>query len=85
MDQYFSQNTRFYALFTSQRNLSHAPGNGFPDVATTANVPNGIDYNAIADLTKVISPSLVADVKLSFGRYTLSPSRVRPPTELHGR
>jgi hypothetical protein len=72
VDQYFSQATRLYALVTSQRNLSHNAGNHFPNAANTASVPSGNDYNAIAALTRVLSPSLVADVKLSYGRYTSS-------------
>ena len=86
VDQYFSQDTRFYAMFTTQRNLSHAPGNGFPNVATTATVPSGNDYNAIAALTKVISPSLVADCEALFWPLHLfNPHGYGSRTELHGR
>src|SRR5437764_15195354 len=70
VDQYFSSSTRLYSMFTFQRNLSHGPGNGFPNAASTATLPTGRNYNAIAALTRTLSPSLVADVKLSFVRYT---------------
>ncbi len=72
IDQSFSANTRLYAMVTFQRNLSHSAGNAFTNAASTASVPSGRDYNAIAALTRVLSPSLVADLKLSFGRYTSS-------------
>lgn len=72
IDQNFSANTRMYGLFTFQKNLAHQPGNAFPNVASTATVPSGRNYNAILSLTRVISPALVADLRLSFGRYTTS-------------
>jgi hypothetical protein len=70
IDQYFSDSTRFYGLFTTERNLAHQPANGFPGVATNGTIQGGNDYNAIAALTRVISSSMAADFRLSFGRYT---------------
>ena len=70
VDQNFSDKTRLYALFTLQKNGNHNPGNGFPNEATTATNPTGLDYNAILGVTRVLSSSMVADVKGSYGRYT---------------
>jgi hypothetical protein len=71
LDHNFSENTRLYAMFTTQKNFAlSSPGNGFPNAATTAQNQTGHDYNAIVDLTRVITPALVADVRASFGRYS---------------
>jgi len=72
VDQTFTQATRLYGLFTAQRNGAKNPGNGFTNVATTSSVPTGWDYNIITDVTHVFSPSLVLDLKASFGHYTSS-------------
>ncbi len=70
VDHSFSDSTRLYGLFTKQSNYTISPNNDFNNVASTMGVPTGNDYNGIVDLTKVLSPSLVADVRASFGRYT---------------
>jgi len=70
VDQAFTQMTRLYGLFTAQKNGAHNPGNGFPNVATTATIPTGLDYNIITDVTHIFSPSLVLDLKASFGHST---------------
>lgn len=71
VDQTFTANTRLYGLFTAQKNGAANPGNGFTNVASTANVPTGFDYNIILGVTHIISNSMVLDLKASFG-HTLS-------------
>ena len=70
VDHSFSDSTRLYGLFTEQSNYTISPNNDFNNVASTRGVPTGKDYNGIVDLTKVVSPSLVFDIRASFGRYT---------------
>jgi hypothetical protein len=70
VDHDFSDSTRLYGMFTEQGNHEFTPGNAFPNAASTAEVPTGDDINAILDFTHTFSPSLVADTKASFGRYT---------------
>lgn len=72
VDHNFSANTRMYGMFTYQKNLAHQPGNAFTTVGSTRQVQSGDNYNAILSLTRVFSPSLVTDFRLSFGRYTAS-------------
>jgi hypothetical protein len=67
VDQNFSQNTRMYGLYTYQKNGSTSGGNGFPNAAITSSVPTSNDYNAILDLTHIFSPSMVLDLKASYG------------------
>lgn len=69
VDQNFSEKTRLYALFTLQQNLAHAPGNDFSNAARTDNIQSGLDYNAIVGVSRVISSSMVADLKASYLRY----------------
>lgn len=68
VDQTFTDKTRMYGLFTAQKNggLS-SPGNGFPNEASTAVYPTGFDYNIILGVTRIISNSMVLDLKASFG------------------
>ncbi len=70
IDQNFSANTRLYGLFTYQKNGNHGPGNAFTNVATTKTVTGGKNITSILSLTRVISPTLVSDLRLSFVRYT---------------
>lgn len=73
LDQAFTDKTRLYGLYLAQKNGAHLPGNGFPNEATTRNVPTGFDYNIILGGTHVFSNSLVLDLKASFG-HTYSES-----------
>ena len=67
VDHEFTSQTRMYGLFTAQKNGAHQPGNGLQNVATTASVPTGLDYNIIADVTHIFSNTLVLDLKASLG------------------
>ena len=69
IDQYFSENTRLYALGSTLRNWAYLGGNGFTGVPSTENTETGFPFMGIVALTHVFSPSLVADTKLSFARY----------------
>lgn len=70
VDQSFSENTRMYGLFALQNNGSHAGGNGFPNAAITSSDSSARDYNAIADMTHIFSPTRVMDLKASYGHST---------------
>ena len=70
IDHSFSDSTRLYGLFTEQSNYTTGQGNDINNVASTKSVTTGNDYNGILGLTKVLSPSLVADARASFSRYT---------------
>jgi len=70
VDHYFSDYTRLYAVFTEQGNSAYLGQNGITNVATTAENQTGYGVNAIVDLTRTLSPSLVADLRMSFARKT---------------
>ena len=66
-DENFSQNTRMFTRVSRQQDLRQVPG--------TMPLPEGGGRNttdnytqAVTDVTRVISPNLVADVNLSFSR-----------------
>ena len=67
VDYEFTSRTRMYGIYAAQKNVGHYPGNGLPNLATTANVPTSLDYNIIADVTHIFSSSLVLDLKASLG------------------
>ena len=66
VDQNFSEKTRLYALGTLQNNGIANGGNTFNNAASTAVIGPGRDYNVILDLTHVVSPSMVLDLKASY-------------------
>ena len=70
VDQYFSEKNRLSVLYTWQSDYEFLGANGFTGVASNANTQTGIDVNAIVDFTRTISPSLVADLRMSFSRRT---------------
>ncbi len=67
IDHSFTSNTRMYGLYTYEYDLSHNQGNGFKNVGYTGNTPESRDYNAVLDLTHVLSTKLVLDLKASYG------------------
>lgn len=70
IDQAFTDKTRMYGLFTLQKGGAFFAGNGFTNAASTQSVPISWDYNIITDLTHIFSPSLVMDLKASYGHDT---------------
>ncbi|MGH9345158.1 MAG: carboxypeptidase-like regulatory domain-containing protein, partial [Terriglobia bacterium] len=68
VDQNFSQNTRMYGIFLYQYDNEATAGNGFTNVAWTGANDTGTDYNGVLDLTHIFSPSMVMDLKTSYGR-----------------
>jgi hypothetical protein len=70
-DHNFSDRDRFYALFTLQSGSDVENTNGFPapaDVGSANTDRTGQNY--IVEWTHILSPSAVADTRLSFGRFT---------------
>ena len=70
IDQNFSQNTRIYVLYTHEYDYEFSSGNSFTNAASTASIPTSFDHNAILDLTHIFSPSMVLDLKASYGHIT---------------
>jgi hypothetical protein len=71
-DHNFSDKDRFYALFTYQHSTESQSSSGFPpeiDAGTGKAEQTGQNY--IAAWTRVISPNTVADLRASFGRFTV--------------
>ena len=56
-------------MFTRVNTVAHGPVNVFPNVATTNYVANNYDTNAIVDLNRTMSPTMVVDLTASFGRF----------------
>ena len=71
IDQNFSQNTRIYGVGTLQTNRLTDSGNVFNNAASTAVDTPDTDYDIILDLTHIFSPTLVMDLKASYGHYYL--------------
>lgn len=69
-DHVIGANDKFYALFTYQQGHEYRSSTGFPKPAATGNTNNERnDKNVIADWTHVISPTVVLDLRASFGRF----------------
>ena len=67
VDQNFSDNTRVYVLYARQTDTDYRSSNGFTNAASDSAVQNPtVDYNAIVDLTHIISTSTVLDLKASY-------------------
>jgi Carboxypeptidase regulatory-like domain len=67
VDQSFSDNTRMYGMFALQDDSENTYGNGFNNAAQTTVVPTDRYFIAILDLTHILSPSKVLDLKASYG------------------
>jgi hypothetical protein len=62
---------RIYAMFTFQHGHEYRNQNGFPGVAAYGNLnTQRTDQNYIADWTHILSPTMMLDVRASFGRFT---------------
>ncbi len=70
-DHLFSDKDRISAVFAVERGDDNSATNGFPGAAELGdNVAHRLDQNYILEWTHILSPSLVADVRFSFGRFT---------------
>jgi hypothetical protein len=67
VDQSFSDKTHVYGLYTHEFDNEATAGNGFTNAAWTGTVPTSTNYNAILDLTHILSVSKVLDLKASYG------------------
>ena len=70
VDQYFSEKNRLSILFTEQGDTEFLGQNGISNAGSTQQTQTGYDVNAVVDFTRTISPSLVADLRMSFSRRT---------------
>lgn len=65
-----SDKTRWYSLFAFQHGTEDRNENGFSGVAEQCNCAHmRQDLTASQDMTHIFSPTLLADFKLSFGRF----------------
>ena len=77
IDQNLSEKTTIYGLFTHNHDQEYTAGNDFSNAAITSTNPTSNDYNIITDLTHIFSPSMVLDLKASYGHSSsLAPTGV---------
>lgn len=69
VDYNTSDRTKFYSFFALQRGHEYVSGNGLPGVASNGSYVQRESYTASQDMTHTFSPTLLADFKLSFGRF----------------
>ncbi len=70
-DHVFNDSNRFYALVTYQHGHEFRNNNGFDPPAQRGNITSQrTDQNYIADYTRVLSPTMVLDIRGSFSRFT---------------
>ena len=70
-DHTFGQNDKFYAVFTFQHGTEYRDSTGFGPPAGSGDVGSErTDQNYILAWTHVISPTMVLDVRGSYGRFT---------------
>jgi len=71
VDGVIDPNNRVYALVTFQHGHEYRNQNGIPGAAAGGNIwTQRTDFNAIADWTRILSPSMIFDLWASFGRFT---------------
>jgi hypothetical protein len=70
LDQTISERTNLSEMFALQDTYFPQTNNAFPGPASTDLVATDRNIIATADLTHTFSPSLVGDVRASFGRYS---------------
>ena len=86
VDQYFSENTRFYAMGQVLRNYALIGGNGFTNVASSQDVENGLPFIGMVALTKVIfSFAGCGRQVIVFPLHRRLPVRAHHSARLHGR
>ncbi len=70
-DHEASEKDRFYAMFTFQHGHEFRNQNGFPAPAMQGNIDTQrTQQTYIADWTRILSPALALDLRISFGRFT---------------
>jgi hypothetical protein len=70
-DHNFSDNDKFYALVTYQHGKEYRNSTGFAPPAGSGDINSQrTDQNYIAAWTHVLSPTAVADIRGSYGRFT---------------
>lgn len=70
-DRVIDANDRFYALFTFQHGHEYRNQTGIPGAAAGGNIwSQRTNVNAIADWTRILSPTMIFDLRASFGRFT---------------
>jgi hypothetical protein len=71
VDSVINPNNRVYGLITFQHGHEYRNQNGIPGVAAGGNIwSQRTNFNAIADWTRILSPSVIFDLRASFGRFT---------------
>lgn len=69
-DHTFDEKNRIYGVFTYQNGYEYRSGNGFPGPAIRGEInSNRKNQNYLVDYTRIISPTTVLDVRVSFGRF----------------
>ena len=72
-DHVFGQNDRFYAMASLQHGTEFRNSNGFPSPAEDGDIYSArTPQTYIADWTHIMGPTMVLDVRGSFGRLTQS-------------
>ncbi len=70
-DHNFGERDRLYGLMTYQHGTEMQNSNGFPGPASIGSGTNErTNQNYIAEWTRVLSPTTIFDLRLSFGRFT---------------
>ncbi len=70
-DHVFNDNNRLYGLVTFQHGQEFRNNNGFEPPAQRGNITSQrTDQNYIADYTRVLSPTMVLDIRGSYSRFT---------------
>ncbi|WP_188759640.1 TonB-dependent receptor [Edaphobacter acidisoli] len=67
IDQNFSENTRLYGIYTHEHDHAQNAGNGLTNEAWSGSTPVSSNYNIVLDLTHILSPTKVLDLKASYG------------------
>jgi hypothetical protein len=71
VDSVIDSNDRVYGLITFQHGHEYRNQNGIPGAAAGGNIwTQRTNFNAIADWTRILSPSTIFDLRASFGRFT---------------
>ena len=70
-DRVISDKDRFFFTGTFQHGREYRNQNGIPGAAAAGNIGSQrTNFNTIANYTRIVSPSAIFDVRLSFGRFT---------------
>jgi hypothetical protein len=70
-DRVLDSNDRLYGLFTFQHGHEYRNQTGVPGPAAGGNIwTQRTDVNAIADWTRILTPRMIFDLRVSFGRFT---------------